>query len=40
MDVVFVGIIIFVVVGKLIDLFVRVLEKCFFKWRDSYVGEK
>jgi len=39
-DVVFVGIIIFAVVGKLTDSFVRVLEKRLLKWRDSYAGEK
>ncbi|WP_141433048.1 ABC transporter permease [Bacillus sp. 03113] len=39
-DIVFVGIIIFAVVGKLTDSFVRVLERKLLKWRDSYQGEK
>jgi len=39
-DVVFVGIIIFAVVGKLTDSFVRVLEKHLLKWRDSYQGNQ
>ncbi|MGP7818110.1 ABC transporter permease [Niallia sp. 01092] len=38
-SVVFVGIIIFAVVGKLTDSFVRVLEKRLLKWRDSYQGK-
>jgi sulfonate transport system permease protein len=37
-DIVFVGIIIFAVVGKLSDSFVRLLEKRLLKWRDSYTG--
>ncbi len=36
--VVFVGIFIFAVVGKLTDSFVRVLENRFLKWQDSYRG--
>lgn len=39
-DIVFVGIIIFAVVGKLTDSFVRVLEKHLLKWRDSYQGNQ
>ncbi|KAB3539116.1 ABC transporter permease [Bacillus safensis] len=38
-DKVFVGIIIFAVVGKLTDSFVRLLEKRLLKWRTSYQGE-
>jgi len=37
-DIVFVGIIIFAVVGKLSDSFVRLLEKRLLKWRESYTG--
>lgn len=36
--VIFVGIIIFAVVGKLIDSFVRVLERKLLFWRDTYQG--
>ncbi|WBL53537.1 ABC transporter permease [Bacillus altitudinis] len=39
-DKVFVGIIIFAVVGKMTDSFVRLLEKRLLKWRTSYQGEK
>ncbi|WP_354670010.1 ABC transporter permease [Paenibacillus sp. BSR1-1] len=38
-EVVFVGIIIFALGGKLGDSLVRVLESRFLKWRDSYQGE-
>ncbi|MEH7307835.1 ABC transporter permease [Neobacillus drentensis] len=38
-DVVFVGIIIFALGGKLADSIVRVLESRLLKWRDSYQGE-
>lgn len=37
-QIVFVGIIIFAVVGKLTDSLVRLLEKKLLKWRDSYNG--
>ncbi len=37
-DIVFVGIIIFAVVGKLTDSFVRLLEKRLLKWQDTYKG--
>lgn len=37
-QIVFVGIIIFAVVGKVTDSFVRWLEKKLLKWRDSYNG--
>lgn len=36
--VIFVGIIIFAAVGKLIDSLVRLLERRFLRWRDSYKG--
>lgn len=36
--VIFVGILIFAVIGKLIDSFVRALERKFLSWRDSYSG--
>lgn len=36
---VFVGIIIFAVVGKLTDSFVRLLEQKFLKWRSSFQGK-
>ncbi|CAH1201823.1 Putative aliphatic sulfonates transport permease protein SsuC [Paenibacillus plantiphilus] len=36
--VVFVGIIVFAAVGKLIDSFVKLLEHRLIKWRDSYKG--
>lgn len=39
-DVVFVGIIIFAVVGKLTDSFVRQLESRLLKWRDHFTGEE
>ncbi|MFC5775411.1 MULTISPECIES: ABC transporter permease [Ectobacillus] len=38
-DVVFVGIIIFALGGKLADSFVRILESKLLKWRDSYQGK-
>lgn len=38
-EVVFVGIIIFALGGKLADSFVRVLESRLLKWRDSYQGK-
>ncbi|MGZ4160199.1 MAG: ABC transporter permease [Neobacillus sp.] len=38
-DVVFVGIIIFALGGKLADSIVRILESRLLKWRDSYQGE-
>ncbi|WP_445488128.1 ABC transporter permease [Niallia sp. 03133] len=38
-SVVFVGIIIFAVVGKLTDSFVRLLETRLLRWRDSYQGK-
>ncbi|WP_431308722.1 ABC transporter permease [Alicyclobacillus fastidiosus] len=37
-DIVFVGIIIFAVVGKLSDSIVRLLERRWLRWRDSYTG--
>ncbi|GAA4707364.1 ABC transporter permease [Brevibacillus fulvus] len=37
--IVFVGIIIFAVVGKITDSFVRFLENRLLKWRDNYKGE-
>lgn len=37
-DVVFVGIIIFAIIGKLSDSVVRVLEKRWLRWRDTYTG--
>ncbi|RAK21319.1 sulfonate transport system permease protein [Anoxybacillus vitaminiphilus] len=37
-DIVFVGIIIFAVVGKLTDSFVRLLETRLLKWQDTYSG--
>ncbi|MFC0472651.1 ABC transporter permease [Halalkalibacter kiskunsagensis] len=37
-EIIFVGVIIFAVVGKLIDSFVRILERRLLKWRDSYQG--
>lgn len=36
---VFVGIIIFAIVGKLTDSLVKLLEKRLLRWRDSYLGE-
>lgn len=39
-DAVFVGIIIFAVVGKLTDSFVRQLESRLLKWRDHFTGEE
>ncbi|MFT8322118.1 MAG: ABC transporter permease [Bacillus sp. (in: firmicutes)] len=38
-SIVFVGIIIFAVVGKLTDSLVRLLERRLLKWRDSFQGE-
>ncbi|MFP5114955.1 ABC transporter permease [Bacillaceae bacterium C204] len=38
-DIVFVGIIIFALGGKLADSIVRLLESSLLKWRDSYKGE-
>jgi len=35
---IFVGIVIFAVVGKLLDSFVRLLERRLLRWRDSYHG--
>lgn len=37
-EVVFVGIIIFAIVGKLIDSLFRIIERKFLFWRDSYEG--
>ncbi|MFC7679307.1 ABC transporter permease [Paenibacillus sp. GCM10028914] len=37
-DIVFVGIIFFAIVGKLSDSVVRVLEKRWLRWRDTYKG--
>ncbi|AEH46953.1 ABC transporter permease [Parageobacillus thermoglucosidasius] len=37
-DIVFVGIILFAVVGKLTDSLVRVLEKRLLRWQDTYKG--
>ncbi|WP_212961468.1 ABC transporter permease [Cohnella xylanilytica] len=37
-EVIFVGILIFAVVGKLIDFFVRLLENKWLHWRDGYQG--
>ena len=37
-SIVFVGIIIFAIVGKITDSFVRYLEKRLLRWRDSYMG--
>lgn len=39
-DVVFVGIIIFALGGKIGDSLVRILERKLLKWRDSYQGQK
>jgi sulfonate transport system permease protein len=39
-EIVFVGIIIFAVVGKLTDSFVRQLESRLLKWRDHFTGEE
>jgi sulfonate transport system permease protein len=38
-SIVFIGIIIFALVGKLTDSFVRYLETRLLKWRDNYKGE-
>jgi sulfonate transport system permease protein len=38
MEIIFVGVVIFAVVGKLIDSFVRLLERRFLRWQDSYKG--
>jgi sulfonate transport system permease protein len=35
---IFVGVILFAVVGKLVDSFVRLLERQLLKWSDSYTG--
>ena len=35
---IFVGVILFAVVGKLVDSFVRLLERRLLKWSDSYTG--
>ncbi|RXZ80045.1 ABC transporter permease [Paenibacillaceae bacterium] len=37
-DLVFVGVIIFAIVGKLVDSFIKLLEQRWLKWRDSYQG--
>ncbi|WP_206922156.1 ABC transporter permease [Alicyclobacillus suci] len=37
-DVVFVGLIIFALIGKLSDSFVRLLERRLLRWRDNYIG--
>ncbi|MNW38795.1 putative aliphatic sulfonates transport permease protein SsuC [compost metagenome] len=37
-DLVFVGVIIFAITGKLIDSFVKQLDKRWLKWRDGYQG--
>jgi sulfonate transport system permease protein len=37
-DIIVGGIILFSVVGKLVDTFVRVLEGRFLRWRDTYAG--
>jgi sulfonate transport system permease protein len=37
-DLVFVGVIIFAIIGKLIDSFVKYLDHKWIKWRDSYRG--
>ncbi|MFB9329142.1 ABC transporter permease [Paenibacillus aurantiacus] len=37
-DIIFVGILLFAVVGKLIDSLVRLLERKWLRWRDSYQG--
>lgn len=37
-EVIFVGVIIFAIIGKLVDSFVRNLERKWLKWRDSYQG--
>lgn len=37
-DVVFVGIMIFAIVGKLTDSLVRLMERHFLKWQDTYKG--
>lgn len=35
---IFVGVLVFAVVGMMVDLFVRSLERRLLKWRDSYKG--
>jgi sulfonate transport system permease protein len=37
-DVVVAGILMFSVVGKIVDTFVRLLEARFLRWRDTYAG--
>ena len=37
-DIIIVSILIFAVAGKLVDLFVRALERRFLRWRDTYAG--
>ncbi len=37
-ELIFVGIIIFAIVGKLVDSFVRLLERSLLQWRDSFQG--
>ena len=37
-EIIFAGIVIFAVVGKLLDSFVRLLERRLLRWRDSYHG--
>jgi len=37
-DIIVVSILIFAVAGKLVDLFVRALERRFLRWRDTYAG--
>jgi len=37
-ELIFIGVIIFAIVGKLFDSFVRLLEKKWLNWRDSYLG--
>ncbi|MNV97759.1 putative aliphatic sulfonates transport permease protein SsuC [compost metagenome] len=37
-EIIFVGILIFAVVGKLIDSFMKIVERKLLSWRDSYQG--
>ncbi|MVP01393.1 ABC transporter permease [Paenibacillus lutrae] len=37
-EVIFVGVLLFAVVGKIVDSFVRILEHRLLQWRDSYEG--
>lgn len=37
-DIIVASILIFALAGKLVDLFVRLLERRFLRWRDTYVG--